>query len=152
MSSENHYRGAASEFLVAGYLSQHGYDVFMPDTPARADMIYTKTSMFPVRVQVKSSSRVNTGGPYMYEQVRLATTKAKLVYTESEIDELWVVGTHIWCFPIEVVAGLSSLSLLTTGPRGGSTPYNPEEYIVKRGSWENPVRDIFSLDTADAVA
>ena len=144
MSNEQHIVGAASEFLVAHILSQRGHDVFFPNTPARADLIYVD-GVQTVRAQVKTATRSETA-PYCYEQCRLRARKKKgdPTYTADEIDEIWVVGTHVWCFPIELVAGRPSLALTGNGPRAGTNPeYCPEEHIVFRGTWENPARNIF---------
>ena len=148
---KRHYTGAASEFFVAAILSVQGNDVFFPDTPARADIVYVTPAQEVVRVQVKTSTRSQTG-PHWYEQTRLVKKHGGDPYTADEIDELWVVGTHIGRFPVSVIAGRTSLSLLNNGPRGTDpNEYTPHSFIVKRGTWENPIRSVFSLDTPDAV-
>lgn len=143
MGLHNHYTGAASEFLVASYLSGKENDVFFPGTPSRADLIYTPVGGQAVRVQVKTTTRSKTG-PYMYEQVRLVRKNGGKAYEVEEIDEMWIVGTHLWCFPADVVAGRTSLALCGNGPGGTrSKDYCPDDYIVVRGCWDNPLRDFF---------
>ena len=143
MSHNNHYVGASSEFLVAAYLSSLGNDVFFPNTPSRADLIYTPFGGNAVRVQVKTTTRSRTG-PFTYEQCRLIRKNGGKPYEIGEVDEVYVIGTHLWMFPISVVAGKSSLCLLGDGPRhGGYTKgYKADDFIILRGEWDRPFRDI----------
>jgi hypothetical protein len=135
--------------MLAAYLSGQGYEVFFPHGLARADMIYAAPGVTR-RVQCKTSTR-SKAGKFVYEQCRLikrgrkSTTCGSYVgmdgYTEDDVDEVWVLGTHIWCFPIKVVAGLSSLCLLNNGPTNGKPKaYHPDDHIVLRGTWDNPIR------------
>lgn len=152
MSTERHSIGAMSEYLVAAHLAGKGCDVFFPSTNTRADLVYCNgTDM--VRAQVKTGTKVRTGG-YTYEQCRLRTRGVYHVasgeyrnhkpYDSDEVDELWVVGTHIWCFPAEVFVGRPSISLGGNGPgtERKDRPYDPNDFIVVRGSWDSPMREI----------
>lgn len=140
-----HLTGAAHEYMVLSYLSLLGYEIYPQGMHlCRADLVYVRDGK-AIRVQVKTGA-TNYVGKYGYEQVRLITKGSSGTpsrgYTSSEIDEVWVVGTHLWCFPIEFIQGKTSLFLTTTNPhpvhrRRG---YNPDDYIIVRGSLESPYR------------
>lgn len=152
MTAEKQQIGNASEFLVAYYLAAQGHDVFFPYGNSRADLIYSDTRGL-IKVQIKTGTKVKTG-PHEYEQVRLlsrgiynvsgAKYHSAQTYQPGEVDELWVVGTHIWNFPSEVFVGKPSLALGTSrGIRSQKNKtYNPDEYIVVAGSWVQPIRTI----------
>lgn len=146
MSALNHSTGSMSEQMVAAYLTGQGRDVFVPlKTQARCDFIYLLDAK-PVRAQVKTATRSTTRS-YIYEQCRLLADRRGHgrghPYTEVDVDEVWVVGTHLWCFPISAVSGRSSLCLVKNNPnpRPNQKDYEPDDYIVVRGSWEHPWRD-----------
>jgi hypothetical protein len=152
MSTEKHLIGTASEFLVAYYLASTGNDVFIAQGNSRADLVYVKDGK-PVLVQVKTGTKVKTG-TFVYEQVRLRTRGVFDVskqsyknygpYEDGEVDELWVVGTHLWNFPPAVFVGKNSLALGTSSGKKSRKDklYDPDSYIVVRGEWERPIRDI----------
>lgn len=138
------------------FLKEKGFDVYPAYGNSRADFVYTEETGQAVRAQVKTATRCQSG-VYTYEQVRLSGktqykrkdgTKWKAPnYTENEIDEMWIVGTHIWCFPISDIIGLTSLALLSDGPQIRNKAYDPEKHVEFTGTWKNPVRSIFSVDT-----
>lgn len=144
--------GNSSELLVAHYLASKGYDLFMPYGNSRADLIYERDSTL-VKVQVKTGTKVKASNNE-YEQVRLQTRGIYNVgagtyrnaeaYSEGEVDELWVVGTHLWCFPESVFVGRPSLALGTSQHlrRRKTMNYNADDYVVVRGTWDRPFRDI----------
>lgn len=65
------------------------------------------------------------------------------IYSSDEIDEFWIVGTHLWCFPYSVVAGLKTVSLFSDNPAPRKTirDYNPDKFIMVKGSLAMPFRD-----------
>jgi len=119
------------------HLAGEGQDVFGSAGNSRADFIRV-SSDGTFKCQVKTSTRTKTG-KYTYEQARLVkknsvTTKngdrwIPKMYTEEEVDEIWVVGTHIWRFSIKVVLGLHSLSLLSDGPAPREKSYMVIGYV-----------------------
>jgi len=149
-----HNIGDISELFVATHLSSKGNEIFFPYGNSRADLIYLDNNK-PVKVQVKTGTKV-TSGKFEYEQVRLRTRGVYHVkdkkyknfkpYSAEEIDELWVLGTHLWCFPSCVFSDKPSLALGGTGPRAGKgSTYAHEDYIVIEGTWKEPVRDIMKV-------
>ncbi len=142
--SHLHYSGAASELLVGSHLLAEGADVYFPSMgQGRCDLIYLRENE-AVKVQVKTTTW-SKSGVWKYEQCRLSMSRGSVyqkTYTTEEIDELWVVGTHLWCFPSSLIAGRTSLCLNTSRPiaRKSSRDYVPDDYIVKRGSFETPIR------------
>ncbi len=139
---QRHLRGIFSENLVAAYLAGQGKEIFLPTSPrSRCDLIYLDPN--PVRVQVKTASMSVADGN-AYEQCRLfkRANPDRKGYTAEEVDELWVVGTHLWKFPVAEIVGRTSLCLsdVEKRPRREALSYAPEARIVLRGSPENPVR------------
>lgn len=136
--------GAVSEAMVAGYLHAAGYEVFLPaQGHGRADLVYGDGSKL-FKVQVKTASFVpGSNSPHWYEQCRLVRRGINTPYTREEVDEIWIVGTHLWCFPIDMVDGLTSISLNSTNPapRKSIRTYDPNQFIVVRGSLDRPYRD-----------
>lgn len=144
--TQQHDAGASSEAIVAAYLLSKGHDVYVPlKTQSRGDLIYLRDGV-PVKVQVKSGTRTRTGR-FTYEQCRLLSKGggirfAARPYSALEIDEVWVVGTHLWRFPAEVVIGRSSLYLATDNPnpKPSVSDYKSADYIEVRGAWDVPYR------------
>lgn len=137
--------GATSEAMVCGYLAGMGYEIYSPrQDHGRADLVYLSDSSL-VRVQVKTASLSDgSSSAYRYESCRLVRANGKNTpYTKDEIDEVWVVGTHLWCFPVEVLEGLTSITLLSTNPSPRKTVrgYDPNSFIVVDGSFDKPFRD-----------
>lgn len=142
--------GATSEAMVAGYLSYNGYEVFFPrQDHGRADLVYLKDGI-PVRVQIKTASTSKgTSSAYRYEMCRLVRANGmNTPYTSEEIDEIWIVGTHLWCLPISVVIGLTSITLLSDNPKPRKTvrTYDTNPYIKVMGSFERPYRNRLFFD------
>lgn len=142
-----HDVGAVSELMVRGYLTSCGYETYGPDKlHARADLVYVKKGK-PVRVQVKTAT-FSTTGKYRYEQCRLnkkgykGALEKQTSYSAEDVEEIWVVGTHLWCFPIELAGGRPSLFLSSTNPepRCLRRDYDPNDFIVVTGSPERPFR------------
>lgn len=142
--------GAVSEAMVKGYLGSQGFEVFAPEQGhTRADLVYLDRSGKPVKVQIKTAtfgSKSNT--KHQYEQCVIARTHSG-AYTKDEVDEFWIVGTHLWCFPFETVAGLIVVSLGTTNPNPRKTirTYDPNDYIVVHGSLDLPYRERLFKDS-----
>ena len=142
---DRHFIGASSETLVMSYLLSKGKEVFTPViTQSRSDLIYLEGGT-PVRVQVKTGTKSKAGN-YSYEQIRLLNRGlygSPEAYTEKDVDEIWVVGTHLWCFPISFAAGRTSLYLGTDNesPQTLRRTYNPDDFIVVRGEWNEPYRE-----------
>ncbi len=143
-----HDVGAMCELMVRGYLTIAGYETFSADKlHSRADLIYVKEGK-PVRVQVKAAS-YSTTGLYQYEQCRLNkkgykdNPQIQVGYSELDIDEVWVVGTHLWCFPIELISNRPSLFLTSTNPKPQCIrrDYDPNEFIVVMGSPDKRYRN-----------
>lgn len=142
-----HISGAVSEAMVAAYLVQQGYPVFTPMVKqTRCDLVYLKPE--PIRVQVKTGTFTRSGA-HAYEQCRLVNKGCghgtQLRYNTDEMDELWVVGTHLWRFPASVFCGRTSLSLLSTRDKpslaiSANRGYDADEYIVEHGSIDAPYR------------
>lgn len=140
--------GNAAELLVGSYLAKSGHAVFYPAMgQSRVDLIYVN-GFEPVKVQVKCSSKVVGSGGYTYEQARLARPSdvhpSARGYEVDEIDEFWIVGTHLWCFPGDLLAGKSSITLGSnneTPYRAPSAIYKPDDHIRVRGSWSAPFRE-----------
>ncbi len=147
-SCKAHDTGAVSELMVRAYLTSLGFDTFSPDKlHTRVDFIYVKSGI-PIRVQVKTST-YSVSGKYQYEQCRLQKKGYKgqidpvIGYSESDVDEVWIVGTHLWCFPIDVVSGKPSLFLTSNNPSPVLVrrTYDPNEFIVVVGSPDRKYRD-----------
>ena len=70
-------------------------------------------------------------------------------YTSNEVDEFWIVGTHLWCFPYTILSKIGNVSLGTTNPNPRKTirNYDPNDFIVVRGSLELPYRDRLFRDS-----
>ena len=93
MINNRHQEGAASEAIVRAYLTQKGYDVFMPTkTQSRVDFVYILDNKV-IRVQVKSASfsTPSSKTKFVYEQSRLTKRENGVGYTRDEIDEVWIV-------------------------------------------------------------
>lgn len=147
--------GAVSECMVMGYLVSQGYEVFLPHSGAsRADLVYIKDGR-SVKVQVKTACWTCAAeSPHKYEQCVVKKTRSG-TYEEMEIDEFWIVGTHLWCFPFESVGKVVNLSLGTTNPKPRKTvrTYDPNDFVVVWGSLEEPFRDrLFKDATAPFVS
>lgn len=141
---KKNHEGNSAELLVAAYLTKLGNQVFFPSmSQSRADLIYVNY-LEPVKVQVKTATKsVNGHQKWVYEQTRISR-EAGPGYKIDEIDEFWIVGTHLWCFPGDLIAGRKTLLLGSNNPkpyRARSTDYNPNEFIRIRGSWKHPFRD-----------
>jgi hypothetical protein len=138
--------GLASELLVASHLAAKGFEVHMAiASQSRADLVYIKEGR-AVRVQVKTAQWSRFGdGQFSYERCPLLTKSHLSGYTQDEIDELWVVGTHLWCFPIDKLVGKRHIALGSNNPEPRSrykcNGYIPGDYIVVLGSYERPFRD-----------
>lgn len=145
--SHPHRIGDVNEQMVATYLVAAGFDVYLPiNRSPRADLVYLNDGR-ACRVQVKTGTVVQVGRN-SYEQCRLgcqkaSTRKEKGPYRAGEVDELWVVGTHLWKFPASVFVDRPSLMLTkeSTSPRPWRMQYDPDDYIVVRCSREAPYRD-----------
>lgn len=141
--------GAVSETLVMGYLSSQGYEVFTPMSPhSRADLVYI-TGDRVVRAQVKTATIARgSTSRHTYEQCRVSRTNVLAPYTSSEIDEFWVVGTSLWCFPVDFITDKTMLALGSTNPapRKSVRGYNPDDFIVVKGSQSFPFKDRLSQD------
>lgn len=135
--------GNVSEAMVSGYLASQGWEVFnASQSHSRADLIYIRDGASK-RVQVKTATwtkKPETG--HQYEQCVLKRTHSS-AYTADELDEFWIVGTHLWCFPFESLNGLTMISLGTTNLRSRKTirEYDPNDYIVVHGDLAFPYRD-----------
>lgn len=143
MLMAQHARGSSSEHIVASYLAAQGYELYAPAvTHTRADLVYVKDDK-PVRVQVKSSTMSRgSDNRFNYEQSRLANS-GRSPYTEADVEEIWIVGTHLWRFPISLCSGRTSLFLGSNNPepRRIRRTYEPDDFIVIRGSHERPFKD-----------
>lgn len=150
MLIERNTIGATSEALVSGYLCAQGFEVFAAtQSHSRADLVYVNENE-AIRVQVKTSSCFERNG-LIYEQCRLVRKGINIPYTSEEVDEIWIVGTHLWRFPLEVVESLSSITLLSsrTATRKTTRLYNPNDYILIHGNFERPYRDRFIWSETD---
>lgn len=150
MLAHRNLLGAVSEGLVRTYLAAAGYEVFSPDSShSRADFVYLNEK-HPVRVQVKTSSSFPRG-PHVYEQCRLVREGISVPYSPDEVDEIWIVGTHLWRFPIEDIAGLTSITLGSTNskPRKTVRQYDSSQYVVVKGSRDRPYKDRATFDDPD---
>jgi hypothetical protein len=142
--------GATSEMMVAAYLLSCGYEVFGPLSPhTKADLVYVDASR-AIRVQVKTATLHSTSVS-TFEQCRLTIQKNKFRYTKNEVDEFWIVGTHLWKFPIELLEGREIISLGsdTNRPRKTVRDYDPDDYIVIRGSKNLRFRDRLVFNDPD---
>lgn len=151
MGVNQHRVGAAAEQLVAAHLIGKGHDVFFPAvTQSRVDLIYT-TGADSRRVQVKVGTRFKAAGGKEYENVKLRVSGVNRVggsrpYAPDEIDELWVLGTHLWCIPARVVVGRSMISLTSKDPLVWMRrEYDCDQYVVMRGEWDNPMRSVIGI-------
>ncbi|RUW57147.1 group I intron-associated PD-(D/E)XK endonuclease [Mesorhizobium sp. M8A.F.Ca.ET.021.01.1.1] len=145
-----HRVGAAAEQLVAAHLLGKGHDVFMPTiTQSRVDLIYTAGAESR-RAQVKVGTRFKTRGKE-YENVKLRVSGlnqngGSRPYAPGEIDELWVLGTHLWCIPARVIIGRSMISLTSKDALNWTRKdYDCDEFIVMRGEWEKPIRTVLGI-------
>lgn len=139
--------GSTSEMMVASYLLSLGYEVFGPLTPhSKADLVYINDTQ-AVRVQVKTAT-VHKTQVASFEQCRLTVQKGKFRYTSKEVDEFWIVGTNLWKFPISLLEGREMISLGSdsTSPRKTVRDYNPDDYIIIKGSRELPFKDRLSFN------
>jgi hypothetical protein len=139
--------GAASESLVAAYLASEGYEVYAPLSPhARADLAYRRNGRI-LGAQIKTASW-QSADRFRYEQTRVSDRRTNTAYAPEEIDELWVVGTHLWRFPVEAIQGKTMLTLNSTNPgsRKSKRDYDPEDFIEIFGSMESPFRDRWKAD------
>lgn len=146
-------RGAVSESMVAGYLASMGYEIFLPaQDHGRADLVYLKEGK-PVRVQVKTSSLSKASeSDHRYELCRLVRANGvSTPYTKDEVDELWVVGTHLWRIPVQYITGMTNITLMSTNPNPRKTVrnYDPNDLIVVSGSVDRPYRDRLSWHDPD---
>jgi hypothetical protein len=121
--------GAASEALVLAYLASEGFETYLPTSPhARADLAYRRDGRL-LGVQVKTACwHKASESSHRYEQCRVSDRRTKEAYRPDEIDELWVVGTHLWRFPVAVIQGKQHLGLNSTNPdpRKTKRDYDPE--------------------------
>lgn len=139
--------GAVSEAMVIAYLGSLGCEVFSAtQSHSRADLVYIHDNR-TVKVQVKTASW-SRRFPHDYEQCRLVRKGINTPYTEAEIDELWVVGTHLWCFPVSEIKHLTSIALNSTHPDPRKTvrSYNTEQFVRVRGSLARPFRTLLSTN------
>lgn len=139
--------GAVSEAMVSGHLAAKGCEVFAAtQSHSRADLIYVQNGR-TVRVQVKTSS-VYRRGNYLFELCRLVRKGINLPYSPDEVDEVWIVGTHLWCFPIKDIQDLTSISLCSSNPtpRKTTRTYDPDKYIRVMGSLDRPFKDRLFCD------
>lgn len=149
MGTNQHRVGAAAEQLIAAHLIGKGHDVFFPAmTQSRVDLIYTKGSESR-RAQVKVGTRFKARDKE-YENVKLMSAGKNRVgtrpYAEDEIDELWVLGTHLWCIPARLIVNRKMLSLTSKDPSlWKRADYDCDQFIVQRGDWDNPVRSVLGL-------
>jgi hypothetical protein len=138
--------GLASELLVAAHLASKGHDIHLAiASQSRADLIYVKDGK-AVRVQVKSAQWSRFGeGQFAYERCPLLAKSHPQGYTTDEVDELWVVGTHLWCFPIEKLIGKRHIALGSNNPTPRSrykcNGYIAGDFIIVRGTYDHPFRD-----------
>lgn len=141
--------GAMSEGLVATYLASLGYELYLPSSPhSRADLVYRRDGRL-AGVQVKTATwHWGSNSPHRYEQCRVSDRRTRTAYTPAEIDELWVVGTHLWNFPVESIQGKQMLTLNSTNsdPRKSKRDYDPERFVEVWGSIEQPFRDRWVRD------
>lgn len=141
----NHYTGAYAELLVSAYLTSQHCDVFRPDnTHGRSDLIYIKDNK-PVKVQVKTTVRTINRNGWLYENCKIAIYRKnyRLLYSPAEIDEMWIVGTHLWCIPMGELEGLSNLFLCSNNPEPKyvrDKSYNTDDFIMVKGSWDRPFK------------
>lgn len=150
MLAHRNLLGTVSEALVRAYLSAQGYEVFSPDSShSRADLVYIADGR-KVSVQVKTSS-VFPREAHQYEQCRLVRKGINKPYSEKEVDELWIVGTHLWCFPINVIVGLTSITLGSTNPHPRKTVrvYDPDNFVRVLGNIQRPFRTRWLEDDPD---
>ncbi len=136
--------------MVAAYLAAQGYEIFLPASPhARSDMVYVYQNR-AIRVQVKTATWHSYAAGKV-EQCRLVAGWKAAPYTKEDIDEFWIVGTHLWRIPIEDVEGMTSIFLNSTNPkpRKSVRSYDPNNYIVVRGNLENMYRDRLTRDVLE---
>lgn len=135
--------GDMSEALVTGYLASQGHEVFLPlGGHSRTDLVYLNKGV-PVKAQIKTAAWTKgSTSPHHYEQCPLGRTPSG-AYTADEVDEFWIVGTHLWCFPYNIVTSIGNVSLGTTNPSPRKTirTYDPNDYIVVKGAIDRPFRN-----------
>jgi hypothetical protein len=112
----NHLR-SAGPMLVAGFLTLEGYRISWPLEPAPYDLLVTRASETPSRVQVKTTAN-REAGTWVCSLTRHAYSPKKRwherqVYDLTEIDSFGVVDGDlgIYLIPAAVVGGLSAIHL-----------------------------------------
>lgn len=95
--------GVASEFIVAGFLMEMGYEVFLPfDRRSKQDLLCIKDNKIQ-RIQVKragwSKSKSN-------EYLRVSCASHGVKYSKVDIDLLAVLDPshRMWLIPIEEIS------------------------------------------------
>lgn len=139
--------GAVTESMIVSFLSSKGYEVYLPFQPhTRADLIYIDDER-PKRVQIKTANIIERDGS-IFEQARLVRNNNETLYTPEEIDEFWIAGTHLWRIPIHDVLGLKQVSLLCLAKRPRKTvrSYDPNDWIVVKGTLDRRFRDRVVFD------
>lgn len=150
MLKNTNITGAISEAMVAGYLMSQGYEVFPANHAAsRADLLYIKDGVsFKVQVKTANWTAGTNKNEHRYEHCVLKRTQSA-AYTAEEVDEFWVVGTHLWCFPYASLPSVTNIALGTTNPEPRKTArsYDPNKFIVVHGNLEFPYRERLFRDS-----
>jgi hypothetical protein len=112
----NHLR-SAGPMLVAAFLTLEGYRISWPLEPAPYDLLVTRASETPSRVQVKTSVH-REAGTWVCSLTRHVYSPKnrwheRQVYDLAEIDSFGVVDGElgIYLIPAAVVGGLSAIHL-----------------------------------------
>lgn len=98
-------RGAAAEHIAIAWYLMHGFQVSVPSSPARYDLLAEDNGTF-TRVQVKSSDS---------EVVSLCSQnerKGRRGYAKSELDEFFVLNpSGMYRIPLRFVSGSQTITL-----------------------------------------
>lgn len=119
-------------------------------------MVYTRDGKQFIKAQVKTINPIRRFD-YLVERVLLCyhhTRKGATphtVYTDDEVDEIWIVGTSLWRIPIANCIGRTAVTLSTnlalerrkTRTKGRIKNYDPDDFVIVRGTYEKPFKDCF---------
>ena len=98
-------RGAAAEHLAIAWYLMHGFQVSVPSSPSRYDLLAEDNGVF-TRVQVKSSDS---------EVVSLCSRSergSRRGYTKSELDEFFVLNpSGMYRIPLRFISGSQTVTL-----------------------------------------
>lgn len=108
-------QGLAAELAAQRWYVELGFDVSVPITNSKYDLLVDRNGQF-VRVQVKSTSFANKAGRYLVELKTNGGNRSnpnKVTFiTADNVDEVFVLTEqNIWVFPVSVVDGVGQLTL-----------------------------------------